>query len=113
MTSRYNDTPTFLNNNPLYDSIFEDRGIKSLTQYVSATYKELTEDQKASIVSETLMWEVGDRLDKFASKAYGDAQYWWVIARYNKKPTDAHFQRGDNVLIPRPLSLILSYYTEQ
>mgnify|MGYP003655716240 CR=1 FL=1 len=113
MSSRYSNTPTFLNNNPLYELPLEDRGLKSLTQYVSATYKALTAAQEASIAVETLIWEMGDRLDKFSSRAYGDPSYWWVIARYNKKPTDAHFQRGESILIPRPLSLILGYYTER
>ena len=37
-------------------------------------------------------------------------KYWWIIARYNNKPTDAHYTVGDEVLIPGPFSLIRSFY---
>jgi hypothetical protein len=51
-------------------------------------------------------------LDKLASKYYKRPEYWWIIARYNSKPTDAHYRPGDLVFIPRPLPLILKAYTK-
>ena len=110
--NRYSNTPYFVNNYSIYENVFEDRGVKFIRQYGTTTLQALTEAQKSSIVEKEIFWEFGDRLDKIASREYGDATYWWIIARYNKKPTDAHFERGDTVLVPRPLSLILSYYTE-
>lgn len=113
MTSRYIGAPFFTNNHAIYENILEFRGLTRVNQYGSIQYNKLTESQESSIVAQTVQWEYGDRLDKLASRAYGNARYWWIIARYNKKPTDAHFERGDEVLIPQPLNLILAYYTEQ
>ena len=112
MTSRYTNTTFFRNLISMYEDMFEDRGVRFIKQYRSTTYKHLTESQKETISEKTYYWQVGDRLEKISSREYNDPQYWWIIARYNKKPTDAHFQRGDEIKIPTPLSLILSYYTE-
>jgi len=35
---------------------------------------------------------------------------WWVIAWYNQKPTEAHFNVGDVVYIPTPLANVLQYF---
>ena len=42
-----------------------------------------------------------------AAKHYGDPKLWWVVAWYNKRPTDAHYNIGDKVFIPKPLEKIL------
>lgn len=112
MTSRYTNTRTFRNNLPIYEEVLEDRGVKFINQYRSAQFKRLSSVQKSSISEKEYSWQVGDRLEKISSREYNSPQYWWIIARYNNKPTDAHFERGDIVKIPHPLSLILSYYTE-
>jgi len=112
MTSRYTNTKMFINNLPIYDNVLEERGVKSITQYQTTQFKHLTSAQKASLVEKEYSWQVGDRLEKISSREYNDPRYWWIIARYNNKPTDAHFERGDIVKIPKPLNLVLTYYTE-
>ena len=110
MTSRYINTKFFKNKLRIYDNVFEDRGVKHINQYMTAKFKPLTASQRASIRVTEVMWQPGDRLEKLASAAYGDGSYWWLIARYNNKPTDAHYTVGDQVLIPGPFSLIRSFY---
>jgi len=56
------------------------------------------------------VWSVGDRYSKLAALHYGDSKLWWVIAKYNMKPTDAHVKLGDNIYIPMPLTEILKIY---
>ena len=112
MKNRYINTPRFTNNDPLYENVFEVRGVRHIHQYATTTFLPLTSDQKGSIVEKTITWESGDRLDKISSREYNSPSYWWVIARYNNKPTDAHFSPGDEVLVPHPLTLITSYYTD-
>ena len=50
------------------------------------------------------VWSVGDRFYKLAHKYYGDSKMWWVIARFNSKPTEAHLNLGDVIAIPVPLT---------
>ena len=49
------------------------------------------------------------RLDLLAYNYYGDRKLWWVIAQYNKKPTEQHLSDGDPVKIPFPLAIVLKY----
>ncbi len=112
MTSRYINTRFFANADPLYENVLEDRGLKVLRQYGTTTFRKLGPSQKSSLLVQTVVWQYGDRLDKLAGRAYKNSKYWWIIARFNGKPTDAHFQVGDVVRIPGPLNLILSYYTD-
>ena len=111
-TDRYQNTPFFINRLPLYENVLEERGVKQIAQYRTSTYTALTTAQKKSISEKQIMWQAGERLDKISSREYGDARYWWIIARYNNKPTDAHFEGGDTVLVPHPLGLIAGYYVE-
>ena len=112
MKNRYTNTRLFNNTNVLFADEFEDRGVKYIRQYTTTPYKELTEDQKGSLVAKKVEWQNADRLDKIAAREYNNSEYWWIIARYNGKPTDAHFRPGDELLVPHPLTLILGYYTE-
>jgi len=112
MGQRYTNTPFFQNRNALYDKIFEERGVKYINQYGTSRFLPLTPDQVSSLSVDQVIWQSATRLDKLASEHYGDAQFWWVIARYNQKPTESFYRYGDTVYIPKPLGLILSYYVE-
>jgi len=110
MPGRYRNAYFFQNTNPLYERIFEERGRRFIHQYGTRTFKPLTDLEFNSLVIEEIFWQPGDRLEKIASRVYGNATYWWIIARFNKKPTDAHWRPGDVVQVPYPLQLISSYY---
>jgi len=111
MSRRYVNVKYFINNNPLYENVFEERGVPYIRQYTTAINRPLTPGQLNTLTIEETYWQPGDRLDKLASRAYESPTYWWIIARYNGKPTDAHYRTGDIIYIPQPLSLILGYYT--
>ena len=49
----------------------------------------------------------GERLDKLAAEYYGNPNNWWVIASFNRKPTESHAKHGDIIRIPKDLSLAL------
>jgi len=111
MSRRYVNVKYFINNNPLYENVFEERGVPYIRQYGTTTYRPLTTAQRNTLTIEEAYWQPGDRLDKLASRVYGNPTYWWIIARYNGKPTDAHYRAGDLIYMPQPLNLILGYYT--
>ena len=64
--------------------------------------------EKINVLTET--WKLGDRLYKYADKHYGDPSMWWIIAWFNKKPTENDFQLGEQVLIPLPLEKIFKHF---
>lgn len=59
------------------------------------------------------VYTMGDKLYKFAYEYYGNTDYWWIIAWYNNKPTDAHFNIGDIVYIPRELDVAIRIATRE
>jgi nucleoid-associated protein YgaU len=93
------------------DLLFERRGETSITHYTSPPgMRDPTVREMVGVEVHTHTWHSNDRLWKLADEAYGDPSYWWVIARYNKKPTEAHFKVGEVIDIPQPLTRILSIY---
>ena len=59
---------------------------------------------------EKFTWHSNYKMWKLAADHYGDPSYWWIIAWFNNKPTDAHFSLGNPVLVPFPLARVLSYH---
>ena len=53
------------------------------------------------------IWTMGDKYYKLAHQYYGEPEYWWVIAWFNKKPTEHHIALGDLIKIPTPLNDVL------
>lgn len=98
------DRNTVRNKDELYEETFRKRGVKHIDHYPTPTMKELTAELTAKVEQVSHVWSVGDRYYKLAHKYYGDATLWWVIARFNSKPTEAHVKLGEIVVIPVPLS---------
>jgi hypothetical protein len=88
-----------------YSRFTTSNGIK---QYPSLNLKFPTDSQIQSYSIQIESWTLGQRLYKLADKYYGDPQYWWIIAFFNRKPTEQHFALGDTVEIPLPLNAVLS-----
>jgi nucleoid-associated protein YgaU len=115
MVSRYRNTSIFENDDLDYWKVFRNRFGKneqatSITQYETFNIEYPTEDEILQLTFVTNFWTMGDRLHKYAEKHYGDPTYWWVIAWFNKKPSDAHFSIGDMIKIPLPLDQALEAY---
>jgi nucleoid-associated protein YgaU len=99
-----------MNEEEIYEELFEERGIKKLEQYTTPDVPELTDERRFTLQEGEHIWKTGDRLWKIAAKYYGDSTLWWLIAWYNEKPTDAHYDLGDIVYVPLPLGRIMSYW---
>lgn len=112
MTSRYDNRRIIRNDSENYDNIFEDRGVNSIAQYNTGTLRYPTVNQIKTLTRVQHIWRVGDRYYKLAAGFYGDPKYWWVIAHYNKRPTEADCTVGDVIYIPTPLEKILNYILE-
>jgi len=107
MASRYINRKITRNDNKLYKSVFEDRNVKYIRQFRSPVLAYPTADQMRLVQKVGHIWTLGDRYYKLAHKHYGESQYWWVIAWFNKKPTEAHVALGDTIYVPLPLHAIL------
>jgi hypothetical protein len=111
MYSRYANRKIFINASKEYkDEFFKDRDLEEMVQYDSPRigFPDLQAIQ--GLTSTPIRWDVKSRLFNLASEHYGDPSMWWVIAWYNQKPTEAHFNVGDVVYIPTPLSSVLQYF---
>ena len=110
MSSRYNNSVPFINNNELYEDVFEDRDVNFIEQYRTGLLSHPTIEQRARIQTIQYVWKLGDNYAKLAQKHYGDSKLWWVLAWYNKKPTDALIKVGDTIRIPQPINKILEFF---
>ena len=112
MISRYDDRITVLNRHDRYKELIENRGLNFARHFNSPNLRFPTEGEIATLTVINHYWAVGDRYYKLASQFYGNPRYWWIIAHYNKKPTEADLTVGDIIYIPTPLEKILNYVLE-
>ena len=108
MTSRYDDKIPYINDSERYGDIFEDKGVKFIEQYSTPelshpNYKQIMQLKRISHV-----WKLGDRFYKLAGEFYGDEKLWWVIAWFNKTPTESHVKPGQILKIPSPVEKVLT-----
>jgi hypothetical protein len=75
------------------------RHVKRIRQYSTKKINYPTDEEISEIVVVQETWKTGDRLYKYAKKYYNDERFWWLIAWFNKKPTENHFSPGDKVKI--------------
>lgn len=112
MANRYDNRRLIKNDMEQYDNLFEDRGVNYITQYTTGQLKYPTVNQIRTLKRVQHIWTTGDRYFKIASQFYGDPRYWWVIAHYNKKPTESSLTPGEIIYIPMPLERILNFILE-
>ena len=108
MASRYDGKRPIINRDQAYKHVFEDRGVKYIKQYPTPELSHANFKQIMQLEQETHIWKLGDRFYKLACEYYGDETLWWIIAWYNKTPTESHVKPGQLLKIPHPLSKVLS-----
>ena len=109
MTSRYDDRELFINTDDKYENTFEKRNTRSIEQFTTANFRHPTSDEIANLNTVNVVWKEGDRFWKLASQYYNDPKMWWVIAWFNRMPTESHVKLGEIVVVPLPLAKILDY----
>jgi|TARA_R110000796_G_scaffold89198_3_gene192654 nucleoid-associated protein YgaU len=109
--SRYDVRRVIANEDQGYqEDILERRGIKRINHFSTPTLRYPTSREIADMQVNAVTWKRGTSLAKIAAKEYGDPKLWWVIAWFNKLPTDAHYNLGDKVFVPKPLERILRQF---
>jgi len=107
MPTRYKNRQVVRNTNELYESFIEERDLNVIRHYRTPIIAHPTSKQRRALLHTKVVWKQGDRFWKLSSEHYGNPSYWWVIAWYNQKPTEASLELGDTLLIPRPLDKVL------
>ena len=108
--SRYSKRKIFLNNDRNYKNVFfKNRDIQETFQYDTPVIRFPNSDEIASLNNVLLVWGATDKLYNIAATYYGEGEYWWVIAWYNQRATEAEFQVGDQFYVPLPLESVLGY----
>ncbi len=108
--SRYENRTVVVNGNELYEKKLEKRGKKRVNQYNTPVYGYPSIEAIANTQRVAHHWTAGDRYWKLAAKYYNDMSYWWVIAMFNQKPTEAHCNVGDTIYVPLPLEEALNLF---
>lgn len=107
--SRYTSS-TRKTTNQFLSNLLKSRGDKQVTFNTIPNMGSVRESDYDSLTIRYHTWKQGDKLYKLADTYYGDSSLWWLIAWFNKKPTDALFALGDTVEIPFPIQNALSIY---
>ena len=112
MLDKYRNT--VIVDHKLREKIFSRMNVKEVTQTEALRLNDLTEDDLSTNFTyvEKIIGQ-GDRMYKFAFDVYGDPDYWWIIAWFNNKPTDAHCKIGEVLYVPLPLSTAIVLATRE
>jgi len=109
--SRYSNVPIRTNQEEIYQDLLDKRHVKKIKQYMSSGFASPSEVLSKPHMTEVKhIWRTGDRYFKLAYHYYGDSELWWLIAWYNEKPTENEVLLGDTIVIPLPLSTVLSAF---
>lgn len=100
MPSRYQTDRKIVNNTDYYEPLRRSRDAKRIVQYATKRLRNPSLEDRKRITTDKHVWKYGDRLYNLAHKYYGDSRYWWVIAWWNSKPTEAAIALGTVLYIP-------------
>ena len=107
--SRYNRRRVAKNEHEMYTDQFESRDVSSIDQYTTPRFLYPTDEQSELISYFTHIWSPSDKYYLLAHRYYNDSSHWWIIAQYNKAPTEQHLTAGQEIKIPYPLSAVFNY----
>ena len=102
--SRYDSRLTAINAEEQYRELLDDRGVRSIEQHRTTSFRVVEKEILNSVETVRHVWTQGDLYWKLSSRFYNDPQYWWVIASFNRKPTESHVSIGETIKIPISLS---------
>jgi hypothetical protein len=105
---RNNGRDVFFNGTREYKDLLSKRNLKKILQYRTPTIETIDEDDYDFLTFVDHTWKTGDRFYKLANTYYNEPKFWWIIALINEKPTESHCKAGDSIMIPTPLTEVLS-----
>ena len=110
MGIRYDNRGKKTNSAEIHEKLLESRDSQGIAQYSTPEFEPISLDTRYSLENIHHVWSVGDSYWKLANQHYGDSGLWWLIAWYNKKPTESHVKIGDSMAIPLPIERALKFF---
>jgi hypothetical protein len=108
MAERYTNNKIIIQDSDEYKYLLKERGLEYIKQYSMKGLKYPSQKEVDDFSLKYEIWDKGMALWKLAAIHYNNrGDLWWVIAHFNQKPTDQHFNLGDSVIIPFPLEKVL------
>ena len=109
-SKRYINRKIVNNDSEMFEKTLDSRNLKFIRHYLTGKFRYPNESEfsKLNVARET--WKLGDRLYKYSYKYYGNSELWWIIAWFNQKPTESHFNIGDQILIPTPIEKLYPFF---
>ena len=110
--STYNNrlkTRLQISKHKIYKKVLKDRGRRFIDLYGTPKLAHITAKQMVNLDLIGHTWRTGDRYYKLAHRFYGNSELWWIIAWFNRKPTESHLKVGETITIPLPLDKVLAY----
>ena len=98
---RYDKRPIELMQGDVHKELRKRRGVERVAYYSSPAFSKISKELSNPDNLEFHIWGIADKFYKIAAEHYGDPRLWWVIAFFNKKPTDAHAKIGDVIYVPK------------
>jgi len=92
--------------------MIKDRGAKKINHFRAPKFTVLSDELIASMDVEMEYWAIHTRYWKLASKYYGDSRLWWIIAYFNRKPTESHVKIGEMIFIPTQWEIVYNAIIE-
>jgi|TARA_R100000908_G_C3690653_1_gene105209 hypothetical protein len=112
MTSRYDNTEDQLLSDIDYRRVYTDKFDKGRKKFIpkiaSINIDYPTFDEILDLEFVDHIWTMGDHYYKLADLYYGNPNLWWIIAWFNKKPTESHVDIGDIIRVPKSAGSILA-----
>ena len=107
--SRFSNRKIFKNDSELYKEMAEERDVNYFRHHETARLRYPTAKEISEMNIVDHVWKSGDKFYKLAQEYYGDATLWWVIAWFNRTPTEAQAKLGSIISIPLPVQKVLKY----
>ncbi len=77
-------------------------------QYGTPRLRNPSTVDRIAVNTTNYIWKYGDRYYNLAQQFYGVPEYWWVIAWWNARPSEADILPGDVITIPLDLETTLN-----
>ena len=83
-----------------YEYLFKGRDMKVIYKAAMVQMDAMTDSERAAVDTKRYTWRSSDMYWRVAKRFYGDPRLWFVIAYYNKAPTEFHLDAGQDILVP-------------